>query len=230
MYNLGVIIFLYGLQARRPYSARSIINIELEKRPVVVDGHVNKTSNNSDFYYRRECLVKVNSFSLITHLHPISFLPGGKLVTSQVLGSMVLLRLTEKQYCPQKWKIVPPYCPYGMCEYFASDGFPSDSSSLTSLSVPSMKDNSLVPSSDLVSASLLGSIVMYRFARVLFQEFGCTNIHIHKINDQPSCLVYLRFKTDVGRTSAMDLVEEIKFDWDLKVKPGKKERALTQAK
>nr|GFB56543.1 hypothetical protein [Tanacetum cinerariifolium] len=38
-------------------------------------------------------------------------------------------------------------------------GFPSDSSSLVSLSVPSIKDNSLVPSSDSVSASSLGLVM-----------------------------------------------------------------------
>nr|GEZ22435.1 hypothetical protein [Tanacetum cinerariifolium] len=48
---------------------------------------------------------------------------------------------------------------------------------------------------------------MYRYARVLFQEFECTNINIHNINDQPSGLVYLRFMTDIGRRSAMDLVK-----------------------
>nr|GEX19151.1 hypothetical protein [Tanacetum cinerariifolium] len=33
------------------------------------------------------------------------------------------------------------------------------------------------------------------------------------------CLVYLRFMTDIGRRSAVDLVKRKKFDWGLKVKP-----------
>nr|GFB42507.1 hypothetical protein [Tanacetum cinerariifolium] len=45
------------------------------------------------------------------------------------------------------------------------------------------------------------------------------NVDIHKKNDDvPSGLVYLRFMTEVGGTSAMNLIKK-KFHWDLKVKP-----------
>nr|GEY36623.1 proline-rich receptor-like protein kinase PERK1 [Tanacetum cinerariifolium] len=43
-------------------------------------------------------------------------------------------------------------------------------------------------------------------------------------------LVYLRFMTEVGRTCAMNLMKKKKFHWELKVKPGKKEIAITQAR